>query len=144
MKLLIVDIDGTVADMRKGEPGRRGPFEFDRIHEDDPHTEIIELVRILRASDQVIVVWLSGREEISRIDTQMWLCAHDAALWGDLLVMRPTGDYRADEIVKWELFEKHIRPRYGDPWLILDDRNRVVRMWRDRGFRCLQVADGDF
>jgi len=27
---------------------------------------------------------------------------------------------------------------------VLDDRNRVVAMWRRRGFRVLQVANGDF
>ena len=27
---------------------------------------------------------------------------------------------------------------------VLDDRNRVVEMWRSLGLTCLQVADGDF
>jgi hypothetical protein len=29
-------------------------------------------------------------------------------------------------------------------FLVLDDRDQVVKMWRERGFRCLQVANGNF
>jgi hypothetical protein len=28
--------------------------------------------------------------------------------------------------------------------LCLDDRNSVVKLWRDLGLTCLQVAEGDF
>jgi len=28
--------------------------------------------------------------------------------------------------------------------LIFDDRQKVVDMWRDKGFTVVQVADGDF
>jgi hypothetical protein len=28
--------------------------------------------------------------------------------------------------------------------LIFDDRNKVVDMWRAKGFNVVQVADGDF
>lgn len=144
MKLLLVDIDGTVADMGKGIPGRRAIYDYERVCEDDPHTDIIELVQMLRGTGDVVVVWLSGRDDNSCDVTREWLVTNGAALPGDMLVMRPTGDYRPDDIVKWELFEQHIKPRYGDPWLILDDRDRVVAMWRRQGFRCLQVAEGDF
>ena len=27
---------------------------------------------------------------------------------------------------------------------VLDDRNQVVKMWRENGLTCLQVAEGDF
>lgn len=27
---------------------------------------------------------------------------------------------------------------------ILEDRNSMVKKWRELGFKCLQVADGDF
>ena len=31
-----------------------------------------------------------------------------------------------------------------DVEFVLDDRDRVVKMWRDRGLKVLQVAEGDF
>lgn len=30
------------------------------------------------------------------------------------------------------------------PYLMIDDRKRVVDMWRKRGFVCLQCAEGHF
>jgi hypothetical protein len=57
--------------------------------------------------------------------------------------MRSNGDYRSDEIVKEELFRARIQPRYSVGGVI-DDRNRVVKMWRRIGLVCFQVAEGEF
>lgn len=57
--------------------------------------------------------------------------------------MRPEGDKRKDSIVKAELFDKHIKDNYAVDF-VLDDRNQVVKMWRDMGLKCLQVAPGEF
>jgi hypothetical protein len=59
------------------------------------------------------------------------------------LLMRPLGDNRPDEIVKEEMYELHIRGKYNVA-LVLDDRQKVVDLWRRLGLTCLQVADGDF
>ena len=57
--------------------------------------------------------------------------------------MRANGDYRADDVIKAEIFQEHILPRYSVA-AVVDDRNRVVNMWRSLGLICLQVAEGDF
>jgi hypothetical protein len=31
-----------------------------------------------------------------------------------------------------------------EPIMVFDDRNQVVKMWRERGIVCAQVAEGDF
>jgi len=59
------------------------------------------------------------------------------------LYMRTEGDYRDDAVVKYELYVQYIAPTF-DVAVVLDDRNRVVRMWRQVGLTCLQVEDGDF
>jgi hypothetical protein len=59
------------------------------------------------------------------------------------LLMRPNGDNRADDVVKEELFRARIQPRYSVAGVI-DDRNRIVKMWRRLGLVCFQVAEGDF
>ena len=51
--------------------------------------------------------------------------------------------FRSDDIVKFELLEQILEFGY-EPILVLDDRDRVVKMWRAAGLRCLQVAPGDF
>ena len=57
--------------------------------------------------------------------------------------MRLADDNRKDSIIKEEIYNKVIKPRYNIK-LVLDDRNQVVDMWRDIGLPCFQVAPGDF
>lgn len=40
---IIVDVDGTLANMK----GVRGPFEWDKVHLDKPHWDVVELIRDL-------------------------------------------------------------------------------------------------
>lgn len=139
---IIVDVDGTVADMGKGQPGRRGPFDWDRVGEDQPIWPVISLVRILRRAG-LVVLFVSGRSDVCFIPTLGWLSRHGAGYADDLFFMRKDGDFRPDEIVKEEIYRERIEPHW-DVRFVLDDRNKVVRMWRSLGLTCLQVADGDF
>ncbi len=52
------------------------------------------------------------------------------------------GDMRPDWIVKKQLLWE-IRKEF-DPLIAIDDRNSVVKMWREEGIQCLQAAEGDF
>ena len=54
--------------------------------------------------------------------------------------MRPNQDQRSDVVVKEELFNSHVRGKYN-PWLVIDDRPSVCRMWRSLGLKVLQVGD---
>lgn len=138
---VIVDVDGTIALMGKNQPGRRGPFDWNRVGEDDPNEPIIQLIKRLRGP-HVYVLWVSGRDSVCRQDTQLWLNQHCGAC-GEPLFMRREGDRRPDTEVKYELYHDYIEQDYNVVW-VLDDRNSVVRMWRDLGLTVLQVADGDF
>jgi tRNA uridine 5-carbamoylmethylation protein Kti12 len=135
---VLVDIDGTVARMTG-----RGPFEWDRVEEDEPHQDVIDLVNTMRDSGAEIV-FVSGRDEICYARTRMWLARH-LGQWAYTasLHMRPKNDMRKDAIVKGEIYEQKILGHYN-VWFILDDRNQVVDMWRMRGLRTLQVAPGAF
>lgn len=137
---VIVDIDGTLAHMGKQEDGRRGPFDWDRVDEDDPNFPVIELVKVLYNTGYDVVL-VSGRMEAARRKTKTWLAGFGL---GNLpLYMRPDDDYRPDTEVKMEIFKAHIDP-IGPVAFVLDDRNSVVKMWRELGLTCLQVADGNF
>lgn len=57
--------------------------------------------------------------------------------------MRRSGDFRPDYIVKEVILDFEILTRYT-PYIIIDDRDQVVKMWRRRGYTCLQCAPGDF
>ena len=140
-EIVMVDVDGTVALMGKGIPGRRGPYEWDRVGEDDPCQPVIDLVRDLRTCGYLIA-FLSGRDEVCRLQTWMWLVAHGAAQDGDELWMRPRKDNRPDNEVKIELYQRYVAPRSVK--YVLDDRDQVVKAWRAIGLTVLQVANGDF
>jgi hypothetical protein len=65
--------------------------------------------------------------------------------------MRPLNDFRDDREVKKEQFGKAVeayRSRSITPcnedFIIFDDRQKVVDMWREMGLTCCQVAKGDF
>ena len=59
------------------------------------------------------------------------------------LWMRAAKDTRGDDVVKAELFDAHIRRRFHVR-VVLDDRDRVVALWRRLGLPCWQVDYGDF
>jgi hypothetical protein len=66
--------------------------------------------------------------------TEEWLKLHGVPY--DEIYMRPAEDKREDSIIKQELFDAHIRDRYN-VLFVLDDRNRVVDMWRRNGLDSL-------
>jgi hypothetical protein len=137
MKTWICDIDGTLA-LR----GDRGPFDWKRVGEDKPNEPVIEVVRALRRAGHGIV-FVSGRMESCRDATAAWLDQHLFPVLGMLLMMRPDDDYRPDDVLKREIWETKIRDRF-DVAGVIDDRAKVVAMWRSLGLTCLAVAEGNF
>jgi hypothetical protein len=152
MKTIIVcDIDGTIADLshrlkyiRPDHPEFSGKKDWASFHagvvDDTPHKDVKLILTTLTAARNG-VIYMSGRNEVSRKDTEMWLYRHGFP--HGQVYMRADGDFRDDAIVKEEIIDRMgLTP---DMVLcVLDDRDRVVAMWRRRGFRCLQVAPGSF
>jgi len=148
---IIVDVDGTLADMR----GIRGPFEWDKVHLDRPHQDVIDLVKDLAGVDtysdtflddglieaKYKIIITTGRDGVCEEATRKWL--KDNGVPYDDFYIRKAGDFRKDNIIKSEIYMDHIRPKY-DVKYVIDDRDQVVDMWRSLGLRVLQVAPGDF
>lgn len=134
MRAVVVDIDGTVA-----LHGDRSPYDFTLVSNDSPNEPVVDLVRLL--ADFCRIVFVSGRDDSCESETREWLDEHVGVEFD--LFMRVTGDQRKDSAVKQEIFENLVRPNH-DVWLVLDDRDQTVAMWRSLGLTCLQVAPGDF
>jgi hypothetical protein len=83
----------------------------------------------------------SGRGEENRPETEKWLLDNNIVY--KHLYMRPAKDSRPDNIIKSEILVQ-IRQEHGEPFMVFDDRDQVVSMWRENNVRCLQVAPGDF
>lgn len=133
---VICDIDGTLADC-----GHRSPYDVKAAGVDTVVKHIAELLRRYAPTHRII--FMSGRDEgAGRAITEEWLRKH-AAVPVTHLYMRPAGDTRPDEVVKRELYFQHVDMAYNVEF-VLDDRNKVVDMWRELGLPCLQVAEGAF
>jgi hypothetical protein len=135
-KIVLVDIDGTVALMNG-----RSPYDWRRVGEDLPNPAVIAAVRAMHAAGHGIV-YCSGRDAVCRPQTEAWLEQHVGVPYL-ALHMRPQGDSRKDSVVKREIFDTEIRDRY-DVVGVFDDRQQVVRMWRSLGLTVFQVAEGNF
>lgn len=132
---IICDIDGTLAHMRD-----RSPYDWSRVGEDKIDPIIKNLLNTLKEK-HIKILFVSGRNEVCRKETNKWLRENGIPLAP--LFMRRENDSRQDSVVKREIFERCIRDLY-DIEFVLDDRNQVVEMWRSLGLKCLQVQDGDF
>ena len=133
----IVDVDGTLA-LLDG----RDPYETVALGNDLPNQPVIQVVRALANHPDVdAIVVVSGRQERSRKVTLDWLEDHGIPF--NELHMRPTGDNRPDQMIKEEILDVQLLPRY-EVVGVLDDRQKVVDMWRRNGLTCFQVAPGDF
>lgn len=145
MRTIIVDIDGTLADLSARrvyvatQPKNWPAFEAG-IPFDLPHQHVIDTVNTLAAAGWTVLL-CSGRGEQSRAVTETWLEKYNVSY--KKLYMRPEGDNRRDDIVKSELLDKIEAEGYKISYAV-DDRDQVVAMWRDRGIPCFQVAPGDF
>lgn len=147
-KVVLCDVDGTLADCshRQGfvrtKPKNWKAFNAG-IHLDKPHEDIIWLVKTLHQAGCKIII-CTARTSDQKEKTMKWL-DDVAGLKGvySAIYMREEKDYRDDSIVKKEILDQ-IREDGHDPYMVIDDRDRVVRAWREVGLRCLQVADGNF
>lgn len=135
-KCVICDLDGSLC-IHQG----RNAFDYSKLLSDKPNYPLVDLLRILSGS--IDIIFFSGREgtEQCRQDTAKWL--NDNVGIPYQLYMRKEKDYRSDEIIKEELFKENIENNYYCIG-IFDDRNRVVKKWRELGLLCCQVYEGDF
>ena len=149
-KTVIFDLDGTLAIIDKRREVSRKPngkIDFEVFHDasnislDEPNTPVIKMAQLFAENGFTIIIF-SGRSDRTEHTTRSWLARNQVPF--HKLVMRPhkTMNFIPDEILKKDMLDKHVD--IDDVFLVVDDRNKVVKMWRDLGLTVFQVADGDF
>ena len=150
-KIVIFDLDGTLAIIDKRRDLARKPngkFNWDVFHDasnislDEPNTPVIKMAQLF-AEDGFLIVIFSGRTDKTEHTTRAWLTRNRVPF--HTLVMRPhkTMNFIPDEILKKHMLDNapfHI----DDVFLVVDDRQKVVDMWRGLGLTVFQVAEGNF
>ena len=165
---IICDIDGTIADIKhrlhyiKDHSGNllKSP-DWDSFNQaclnDKPIVDVIRIVKLLwmngssQSSSGFNLKFFTGRNSFAREATLLWLMKnffnqdsssnnkeHLLEELGVTLSMRKETDLRDDSVVKLEMMQQFkLLPE--NVLCIFEDRQHVVDMWRDNGYRVMQV-----
>ena len=159
--LYIFDLDGTLAltehrqhILDSGSPTKWRDF-FAACVDDKPNIPVIRTLQALRQSGAEVWIW-SGRSDEVKSQTVEWLCNHGCfgnsigtiPAWPfgapERFRMCSSGDFTPDEQLKLGWLSEMEPPERNRLTAVFDDRDKVVKMWREYGVPCFQVAQGDF
>jgi hypothetical protein len=147
---IIFDLDGTLADIsvrRKLATKPNGKIDWDifldpdNIKLDVPNDPVVKMSQLF-ADDNFNIVIFSGRSDKTKHTTLDWLTHNKVPF--NKLVMRDsvTSHFVPDDILKKDMLDKHLD--IDDVFFVVDDRQKVVDMWRSLGLNVFQVDDGNF
>ncbi|MCU7840875.1 MAG: hypothetical protein KZQ94_16035 [Candidatus Thiodiazotropha sp. (ex Troendleina suluensis)] len=150
--LYIFDLDGTLAliDHRRhildDEDSQKWRRFYAACDKDKPNIPVIATMEFLRQAGADVWIF-SGRSDEVRDKTVAWIAYHTSFMTHDLdtvLTMRSLGDYTGDDVLKRQWLDSMLVDDRKRLIAAFDDRDRVVKMWRDAGVACFQVAAGNF
>lgn len=151
IKLIICDLDGTLCDhtprMHLAASG-----DWDAYHAGLNDDMVNESVLWFLQNSDVPLVFLTGRPEQYRTETEEWLDRHELYEHDDYmtLLMRPRGMFGSDTVVKVETLNDWVKQMpvldgvKPSEILVLEDRDKMVAVWRNAGYHCWQVNEGAF
>jgi phosphoglycolate phosphatase-like HAD superfamily hydrolase len=145
---VIFDLDGTLAlvDKRREIAKKsNGKIDFDIFYDpqyielDEPNSFVIDLAKMYKRDGYEIVI-VSGRSDRTKEATERWLEKY--GILYDRMIMRKRKNFTPDNELKERWLEKYLDR--DDIRVVVDDRQRVVDMWRRNGLDVFQVANGNF
>ena len=146
---IIFDLDGTLAlidERRRVSDDGNGKIDWDKFFDpknidlDVPNEPVVHMCRTLK-DDGFNIVIFSGRSDRTKVATISWLKNNNVPF--DKLHMRPEEHiFMPDNDLKVMWLNSVVDK--DDIFMVFDDRNQVVKMWRENGITVFQVADGDF
>ena len=147
---IIFDLDGTLANIdarRKLATKPNGKLDWDVFHDpsniglDVPNEPVVKMAQMFAENGYIVIIF-SGRTDKTKYSTRSWL-THNRIPF-QKLVMRDSkiNHYTPDDILKKDMLDKYAD--IDDVFLVVDDRNKVVDMWRSLDLTVFQVAEGDF
>ena len=146
---IIFDLDGTLAGIsarRKLATKPNGKMDWDifldpdNIKLDVPNKPVVKMAQLF-ADDNFNIVIFSGRSDKTKHTTLDWL-AHNKVPFNKLVMRDTVRHFMPDNDLKKQLLNEHVD--IDDVFLVVDDRQQVVDMWRSLGLKVFQVDDGNF
>lgn len=142
---VIFDIDGTLA-IR----GDRSPYDWKKVGEDELNRIVFHHYMLWKKNiyDKcpeghgrfAKIIIFTGRDACCEEETRKWL--DENIIYYEHLYMRPEGNLQKDSLIKYQMLQ-NIKDKYNVV-MVYDDRDQVVKMWREIGLTCFQVANGNF
>jgi len=147
---IIFDLDGTLALIDKRREVSTKPngkldwgkfFNSTNIKLDEPNLPVIKTAQLFSEQGFNIVI-LSGRSNKTETATRSWLSKNKVPF--NKLIMRnsETNHFTPDWVLKKNMLDENLD--INDIFLVVDDRDRVVKLWRSLGLTTFQVAEGNF
>ena len=143
---VVADMDGTLADCthRRHFVEPPSPPDWPAFNrgcvKDTVNVPVVNTFHALQNVGYVGLI-VTGRGEEYREATLDWLTRYYVNF--SRLYMRPAKDYRPDTEIKLEILAQIVEDGY-EPFIALDDRDSVVKMWRGQRSTCLPGAEGNF
>ncbi len=152
MSLIIVDLDGSIADWKwrdieaGGNPGRKDMAAYkayverlmddSKLIKDKPVPGMQELLRSLSAREGVEIVYLTGRSERHRLTTARWLLLNRFPEAD--IIMRGSTDWASAAEYKMHHVQQ-LKAKHSTI-LALEDEPEVVKAMQQAGITVLQVV----
>ena len=137
-QIAVIDIDGVVADVRHRLhhlEGRKDWGAFFRAAPRDPLLDV-GFETVTKLAEVYDVVYLSGRPEFCRADTERWFTKH--SLPEGELRLRPRGDHRPARLFKVD--ELRRLQKRAPIAVLVDDDPLVCDSAREAGFDVLPAT----
>ena len=146
---IIFDLDGTLADISVRKHFATKPngnidwnifLDPDNIKLDVPNDPVVKMAQLF-TDDNFNIVIFSGRSDKTKHTTLDWL-THNKVPFHKLVMRDKDRHFMPDDQLKKQFLDDH--SNIDDVFLVVDDRQKVVDMWRSLGLNVFQVDDGNF
>jgi hypothetical protein len=141
--IIIIDLDGTLANIEhrlhhiQKEPKDWDSF-YDACDKDVPNEWAVKLIEMVTWTTYKIII-LSARRKIDKHKTLGWLIKNEIK-YDDLFLLRGLNDHTPDYVLKKRWLDSQPEETKERILFVVEDRQRVVDMWRAEGITCLQCA----
>lgn len=139
-KIVIFDIDGVLA---KKSPDRDYK-EYDKVDLDSPIEAVFKILNDCYIDDDYDIFFITGRKESCRKKTVDFIITYTGIeyLRRFHLYMREDNDNRKAEVLKKEIYDKHIKDKY-DVVMVFEDDPVICEMYKKEGLLVLQPHTRD-